>query len=293
MDSNLHNIKRMARRRARYLLGLKIHDILFNEWDPLDINDPNQAFDFAANSSTDYDAYQYILEPLVFNGAVFSEISDQLMNAEEDMLANGEIIETLRRRCDVIAVMVARYGPCYLANPFVVCINVETPEAAYQSVLDLVLQTRLDAYEKNWDGVRIGYEKAIEICSVYLPDKNELVGCCLNNLGQALTNLGQYEDAQIQFEKALTHTEFDGVPPNRQYKVCLANLSLNLEYRGDFAAAATHLHVLRSYCEIIYGTDDYLTYVVDDILKNLAKPGHEPTSLECFRLAVAKDAHWR
>lgn len=289
MDDYSHHITRMARRTARHQLRLKIHDILLNEWDPLYINDTNQPFGFVEANSVAYSQYEDELEHLVFEGAAFSKISDQLMNAEENMLANGEIRQASRRRCDVIAVMVARYGPHYLENPFVVCINVETPEAAYQTVLDLVLQTRLDAYAKNWDGVRIGYEKALEICNTHLPGQRELICACLNNLGQALTELGQLDIAQVQFEMALCHTDFDGQTANSPYKVCLANLILQHEHSGNFSAATNYLHALRAYSLIGSVADDSLTWFADDYLKDLGQPAHEPDSLSRFRLAVAQD----
>lgn len=182
----------MAKLSGKDDLTRKLDHILCTEWDPIGVHflDEYDCFD-------EYQAYLPTLVDMVRAGASLSDLSDQLMLLESYMKGD----EHIRRRCDVIAVMLTSYGPHHLTAPFTAVVNTDTPENAYQSVLDLVTQTRLDAYEKKWEEVRLGYKKAIRICHACLPDRDVLIGTCLNNLGHAYSKLGQLKDAQEQFEK--------------------------------------------------------------------------------------------
>lgn len=184
-----------AQRVLKDELTKKLDHILYTEWDPIGVHflDGFECFD-------EYHSYLPTLVDMVRDGASLTDISDQLMEFENYMLGDKNI----RRRCDVIAVLVSSYGPHYSENPFMPIVNTHTPESAYQSVLDLVTQTRLDAYENRWDDVRIGYEKVIDICLTHLPERDGLLGACLNNLGHAYRQLGQLDKAQAEFKKALT-----------------------------------------------------------------------------------------
>ena len=139
-----------------------------------------------------HDYHPKIVEMLLQDKSV-SEISDQLMVFEDFILGDNY----QRRRCDVIAVMVKRYAPLPSNNQFTFTINTQTPEAAYQSVLSLVTQTRLNAYEKKWHCVIKGFESALIIYQDYLLEQRELKGACLSNLACAYSKVGELEKEKL------------------------------------------------------------------------------------------------
>ena len=276
-------VLRARQARAQRLLTddltKKIDHILYTEWDPIGVH-----------SLEDFDCfdeyYNYLptIVEMVRAGASFSAISDQLMEVEIYIKEIG-----IRRRCDTAAVLVSSYGPHYAKNPFTPVINTETAELAYQSVLDLVLQTRLDAYEERWDEVRIGYEKAIDICNVYLPQRNALVGACLNNLGHACSNLGQLERAQEQFEKALPKLVLEEATDEMLYETCLNNLINNLQFRREFVAAEPFVKTLFAYCDSRCDEDELSTVDEKERLDDFMRVDHPRASLSCARVPVEHD----
>ncbi len=261
-------------------LTKKLDHILCTEWDPIGVHSLEEfdCFD-------EYHVYLPTVVDMVRAGASFSEISDQLMVFESYFKGD----DCVRRRCDVAAVLVSSYGPHYSKNPFTPIVDTATPERAYQSVLDLVMQTRLDAYEKRWDEVRIGYEKAIEICDTYLPERNSLVGTCLNNLGHAYSQLGQLQKTQEQFEKALPKLEIEETTEERLYDLCLNNLINNLKYRREFSSAVPFVKILFAYrdsrCD-----EDVLSSVDEKVrLDDFMMEDQPPANLRCARVSVELD----
>ena len=279
-----HKQLRERRERANRVLSdeltKKLDHILYTEWDPIGVHflEEFDCFD-------EYHRYLPEIVELVRAGASLSAISDQLMLVESYMRGD----DSIRRRCDVVAVMVSSYGPHYSKNPITPIVNTDTPENAYQSVLDLVTQTRLDAYENNWDAVRMGYEKAIDVCSAFLPERDVLLGACLNNLGHAYSKLGQLEKAQAQFEKALPKLELQSSSEEPQYLLCLNNLVSNLEYRREFAASVPFVKALISYRERTVGADDEKTEDAKERLEKLGMIEQVPVSLWCTRISVERD----
>lgn len=265
-------------------LTKKLDHILYTEWDPIGVHllEEFDCFD-------EYHDYLPTIVDMVRAGASFSEVSDQLMVFESYIKGEYKI----RRRCDVAAVLVSSYGPHYAKNPFTPIVNTDTPESAYQSVLDLVMQTRLDAYENRWDEVRIGYEKAIAICNTYLPERNCLVGTCLNNLGHAYSKLGQLEKAQEQFEKALPKLKFEktteGMLYEMLYDLCLNNLINNLKYRREFAAAVPFVKILFAYYDSSYEEDELSTVDETERLDDFMMADQPPANLRCARVSVEHD----
>ena len=59
----------------------KIREILFREWDPLDVRDN-------PNLSDEYDAYLAKVADLIRNGKAASEIAEHLMRIEESLGVN-------------------------------------------------------------------------------------------------------------------------------------------------------------------------------------------------------------
>ena len=261
-------------------LTKKLDHVLYTEWDPIGVHllEEFDCFD-------EYHDYLPTIVDMVRAGASFSEVSDQLMVFESYIKGDDNI----RRRCDVAAVLVSSYGPHYSKNPFTPVVNTDTPESAYQSVLDLVMQTRLDAYEKRWDEVRIGYEKAIDICNSYLPERNCLVGTCLNNMGHAYSQLGQLEKAQEQFEKALPKLEVEITTEERLYDLCLNNLIFNLKYRREFAAAVPFVKILFAYHDSSDEEDELSTVDENERLDDFLMADHPPANLRCTRVSVELD----
>jgi len=181
-------------------LTRQIDHILYTEWDPIGVHSLAE-FD----CYDEYHRYLPVIVEMLREDATLEELSDQLMVYEGYIFGDmfGKL-GCLRRRCNVIAVMVTRYGPHAAQHPFVVTIDTDTPEAAYRTVLDLVTQTRLDAYESQWEAVCRGYEKAVRICQTFLPRRTELVGVCLNNLGHAHTMAHQFDHARAALERVLS-----------------------------------------------------------------------------------------
>jgi tetratricopeptide (TPR) repeat protein len=261
-------------------LTKKLDHILYTEWDPIGVH-LLEEFDCA----DEYHDYLPTVVDMVRAGASFSEISDQLMVFESYIKGDDNI----RRRCDVAAVLVSSYGPHYSNNPFTPNVNTDTPESAYQSVLDLVTQTRLDAYEQRWDEVCISYEKAIDICNTYLPERSSLVGTCLNNLGHAYSQLGQLEKAQAQFEKALPKLALEKVTEERLYDFCLNNLINNLKYRREFAAAEPFVKILFAYYDSRYEEDELIPVDEKERLDDFMMVDQPPANLRCARVSVEHD----
>ena len=145
-NAQLRKRKERARRVLKDDLTRQLDHILYTEWDPIGVHflEEYDCFD-------EYQAYLPTLVDMVRAGASLSDLSDQLMLLESYMKGD----EHIRRRCDVIAVMLTSYGPHHLTAPFTAVVNTDTPENAYQSVLELVTQTRLDAFEKKWEERRI------------------------------------------------------------------------------------------------------------------------------------------
>ena len=276
-----------SQRLAREELAAKLDHILYTEWDPIGVQ-----FLAEFDCQDEYREYLPKLVDLVLAGAPYSELSDQLMVFEGYMKGD----ESNRRRCDVMAVLLSRYGPHWSNNPFIPNVNVNTSEHALHSVLNLVTQTRLDAYEKKWRAVIDGYEKAIEICRSHLPEKLALVGACLNNVGHAFTALGQLEDARkhigvalTNFEAALLTFESDSLLVEQQYLQCFNNLIVNLEHRCEVVAAATHLQTLISYFEVNDGRDGERTQDARERLEALSMKDQVLVPLVCERMPVGQD----
>lgn len=201
---------------AKLKLAEKIDHLLFTEWDPLGVC-------FWFECADEYHRYLPSVVDLVWEGAPFAEVSDLLLDWEDWLIKEFKV----RRRCDVVAVMVSRYGPHTAEQPFVPVVDTSTVQAAYQSVLDLVTQTRVDAYEHRWRAVLAGYEKAVAVCQAHLLGHHELKGACLNNLGMACSQTG---DLALPELKPGAQTDY------RHFMVCLNNLINNLEHRRQFAA---------------------------------------------------------
>ena len=205
----------------------KIDHILYTEWDPSGVS---SLADF--DCSDEYHSYLPSVVNLVFEGGSIAQVADLLLKWEDLMQREYKI----PRRCDVIAVMVSHYGPHAGAHPFVPAVDTTTPERAYQSVLDLVTQTRLDAYQHKFSAVRSGYEKAVTICQENLPEHHGLKGACLSNLGMAYSLTGEPEKAQEMYERALSDLAPDAQTDADYFMVCLSNLINHLEHHRQFAA---------------------------------------------------------
>jgi tetratricopeptide (TPR) repeat protein len=261
----------------------RIDHILFTEWDPIGVH-LLTGFDCA----DEYRSYMPTIVDLVTAGASYSEISDQLMVFEGYI--KGEDLSQ-RRRCDVIAVMVSRYGPHYAESPFIPAIQTDTPDAAYRSVLDLVTQTRLDTYEANWEAVRVGYEQAVTVCQMHLKGHDQLLAACLNNLGQAHTHLGQLEKAQALLEAAVpllaTYEATDEIP----YLRCLDNLITNFEQCGKFSEAEPCLQAMVACLERTADDGDERTSVAINRLASLRRTDASAISLRCSRISVAGEGY--
>jgi tetratricopeptide (TPR) repeat protein len=270
-------------------LTRKIDHILYTEWDPIGVHllADYDCFD-------EYHSYLPGTVDMLRDDASLPELSDRLMKVESYMLGP----DTIRRRCDVIAVMMTRYGPHAAKHPFVLTVNTDTVDASYQSVLDLVTQTRLDAYEKKWEAVCRGYEKAVEICQAYLPRRDILVGACLNNLGHAYTMAGQLDKARTALEQAaprLKPKQYRGRMTDREildlqlYKPCLDNLVAHLAYRGERLAAVRYARALVSYSVKRYGKRAGQTQEARESLHRLILREQSPAPLTCARISVEQD----
>lgn len=230
----MHSLTREERRQRilRTEIAKNIDHVLFTEWDPIGIRwiceDDDDCID-------EYLTYVPKIVCMAEAESSTSRISDFLFDIETDLF--GDSGSRSQRRCDVIAVLLFRCGPNYSESPFKLSNNTETPERAYQTVLDLVTQTRLDAYDKKWVDVCSGYEQAIALCQTYLHERAELLGTCLSNLGHAWSQLGQLEKAQGYFEAALLQLIPQGDADDSLYLVCQDNLNANLKYRRSVDTA--------------------------------------------------------
>lgn len=268
-------------------LTRRIDHILYTEWDPIGVHLLGEfdCFD-------EYHRYLPGIVGMLHEDASLSELSDQLLEVESYMLGP----DTIRRRCDVIAIMITQYGPHAAKHPFVVNLDTTTPQAAYQSVLDLLTQTRLDAYEKRWDAVCRGYEKALEICRVYLYRRDVLIGACLNNLGHARTMSGQLDQARAALEQAVLRLKpkrCRGRMPDQQhrnlrlYEICLENLVAHLEYRGERLAAVHHARGLVRFS--VRRNGKRYAHEARERLARLILREHAPAPLKCARIPVEQD----
>jgi tetratricopeptide (TPR) repeat protein len=264
--------------------------ILYTEWDPIGVHllADYDCFD-------EYHSYLPGIVDMLREDASLPELSDRLMKVESYMFGPNTIH---RRRCDVIAVMMTRYGPHAAKHPFVLNINTDTVGTAYQSVLDLVTQTRLDAYENMWDEVCCGYEKAVEICHAYLPRRVILVGACLNNLGHAYTITGQLDKARTALEQAafrLKPNQYNVKMTNRKtldlqlYESCLENLVTHLTYRGERLAAVRYARALVSYSIKRYGKRTGQTQEARQRLHRIILREQSPAPLRYARVSVEQD----
>ena len=293
-DEADRTFRRAREARARGVLKddltRQIDHILYTEWDPIGVHSLE---DF--DCYDEYHRYLRVIVEMLREDATLEELSDALMECESCIFGDvfGEL-GCLRRRCDVIAVMVTRYGPHAAQHPFVVTIDTDTPEAAYQSVLDLVTQTRIDAYEDKWEAVCRGYEQAVRICQTFLPGRWELVGVCLNNLGHAHTRLGQFDQARAALEQAarkLKPEKSTGRMPRyrgskyEMYKLCLKNLMVHLAHRGERVAMVRYARALVAY-EIRRSGDIQQARA---LLHHLVMSGSGAIPMECARLSVEHD----
>ena len=291
-DEEYREYHRVRKARASRILKdeltRKIDHILYTEWDPIGVHLLGE-FDC-------FDEYHSYLPRIVWmlrKEASLSDLSDQLLEVESFMLGP----DTIRRRCDVIAVMLTQYGPYAEKHPFVITINTDTPQAAYQSVLDLVTQTRLDAYEKRWDAVCQGYETAVEICRALLPRRDILVGACLNNLGHAYSMTGQLDHARLALEEAAarlkprhykTPRKYVDVWNRRLYEWCLHNLINYLEFRGVRRAAVRYARALVAHS--IRNNGKRFSHEARHRLRRLILREQVPVQLACSRIAVEQDS---
>lgn len=283
-----------ARRVLKDDLARQIDHILYTEWDPIGVH---SLADF--DCYDEYHRYLPAIVEMLCEDASLEALSDQLMECESCIF--GDVFgETgcLRRRCDVIAVMVTRYGPHAAQHPFVVTIDTGTPNAAYQSVLDLVTQTRLDAYEDKWEAVCRGYEEAVQICQTFLPRRRELVGVCLNNLGHAHTRLRQFDQARAALEQAarkLKPEKSTGRMPKWRgskyevYSLCLENLIVHLAHRGERVAMVRYARALIAYQVRRAGKRSGEVWEARALLRKLALGESGAVPLQCARLSVEHD----
>ena len=291
-DEKYREIHRVRRARASRILKdeltRKIDHILYTEWDPIGVHLLGEfdCFD-------EYHSYLPGIVRMLRKDASLTELSDRLREVESYMLGP----DAVRRRCDVIAVMVWQYGPYAEKHPFLITINTDTPQAAYQSVLDLVTQTRLDAYEKRWEAVGQGYEKALEICRAFLPRRGILIGSCLNNLGQAYSMAGQLDLALLALEEAAsrlkpghykTPRKYGDDWNRRLYAWCLHNLINHLELRGERRAAVRYARALVAHS--IRRDGKRFSDEARDWLRRLIMREQVPVRLGCSRIAVEQDS---
>jgi tetratricopeptide (TPR) repeat protein len=300
--SNLDDLEQETQEdRARHLARLerarlvlvddltrKIDHILYTEWDPIGVH---LIGDF--DCFDEYHRYLPSIVEMLREDAALQDISDRLMVVESYMKGP----DTVRRRCDVIAVLVSQYGPHAEKHPFIVTVKTDTPQEAYQSVLDLVTQTRLDAYEKKWEAVCQGYEQAVQICHAFLPRRNILVGACLNNLGYAHTMTRQLDKARAALEEAASRLKPKQFRGNRLsdltrfnlqlYASCLNNLIAHLEHRGQRVAAVRYARALVSYSIKTHGKR--FSHDARERLRRIILREQAPVTLRCAMISVEQD----
>ena len=291
-DEEFREYQRVRKARASRVLKdeltRKIDHILYTEWDPIGVHVLGEfdCFD-------EYHDYLPGIVRMLRKDASLTELSDRLLEVESYMLGP----DTIRSRCDVIAVMVTQYGPYAEKHPFVVTVYTDTPQAAYQSVLNLITQTRLDAYEKRWGAVCQGYETAVEICRAHLPRRYILVGACLNNLGHAYSMTGQLDKARLALEEAAARLEprhyktprkYVDVWNRRLYAWCLHNLINHLEFRRERRAAVRYARALVAHS--IRNDGKRFSDEARDRLRRLILREQVPVQLRCSRIDVEQDS---
>lgn len=273
-----------ARQEVWFELAKRIDHILYTEWDPCGVH-TLRGFD----CSDEYKFYLPTIVDMVMDGATFIALSDQLMVFEDNIF--GDLY--IRRRCDVIAVMVSHYGPHAAHNPFVVVINTETPESAHQSVLDLIIQTRIDTYQGKWRSVRVGYEHVVAICQDHLSDNHELYGACLSNLGMAYSKTGELEKALQMYAQALPELAHGVHTDYRNFMFCLKNAINNLDHRRQFAAAWPYYDWMMRVHVAEDGWEDGRTWEVKaqmEAARNVKRPAPK---LRPVRINVERDGYTR
>ena len=262
-------------------LTAKLDHILYTEWDPIGVH---LLSDFDCDD--EYHRYLPHIVDLVFDGAPVAEVAKALFEVD-DMIMGPDLQS--QRRCDVAAVMVSRYGPHADKNPFVVRINTDTPAAAYQSVLDLVTQTRLDAYDQNWPAVLDNYERAVAICATHLPDHLDLYGACLNNLGVAYCRTQQLQQATEAFARAAPKLEPASRTDERFLFECLNNAINCHEHQGNFTATLPYLMWIYRVCQTQIGEEYGQTYEAKENLDRALQLGRTRPALKPRRIDVEND----
>ena len=280
-----HNITPEERtaHAAELKLTTIIDHILLYEWDPCGISAILDNF----ACEDEYHRYLPYIVDMVIDGSPISDVSDQLM-VYEGFIRGADLSN--RRRCDVIAAMVSHYGPYAHQQSFRPVINTDTPEGAYQAVLDLVIQTRIAAYEKKWKSVCDVYEKVVALCQTHFAQNHALYGSCLNNLGIAYAKTKQFSQAAQTYARALNEFEYGREQEESDYVVCLSNLLSVLDHTQQHAAATPlHLKLLLIHTK----NEGYRsTEVREQRQKYLAskRSSRKPKPLQTQRIAVANDA---
>ena len=265
-------------------LSQRLHHILYTEWDPCGIHPLERSID----CSNEYARYLPTIVDMVMDGASVAELTEQLL--VYDTYVWGDM--AIRRRCEVIAVMVAHYGPHAARQPFNVVVNTATPQAAYQSVLDLVTQTRLDEYQGRWSQSCAAYERVVAICQQHLPERHQLLGACLNNLGLAYSKLRRLEQAALLYSQALPELEH-GVHQDyrlfRNFMYCIKNVVNNLEHRRQFAATVPFLEWKLRLHVVEDGWQDGRTWDAKKKLEASSNTRRPAPALHPMRLNVERD----
>lgn len=270
---------------AELKLTTIIDDILLYQWDPIGISAILDDF----GCEDEYHFYLPYIVDMVMDGSPLSDVSDQLL-VYEGFIKGDDM--TNRRRCDVIAAMVSHYGP-HADQSFKPNINTDTPEAAYQSVLDLVTQTRIAAYEKKWESVCEVYEQVVALCQTFFAQNHALYGSCLNNLGIAYVKTNRLSQAAQTYALALSEFEYAREEEEYDYVVCLSNLLSVLDHTQQHKAATPlHFKLLLIHTK---NEGSRSTEVREQRQKYLAskRGSRKPKPLQTQRIAVAKDARGR
>ena len=201
--------------------------ILALEWNPLRVRVISN--DYVMD---EYHAYLAGVVDLVYRDAPLQEISECLLGIGYDWYGDDG-----HHLCDEAAVLLVQHGPHAHRHPFVPVINTASPQAAFQSVLDLATQAHLEAYVLQWKQVCTGLERAIAICNRCLPENLELKGACLNNAAGAYDQLGMHQKAWELYAQALNALEAGKNARGRYFTRCLFNLINSLEHCGQNTAA--------------------------------------------------------
>lgn len=289
-----------AQCEIKIALTEKIDHILYIEWDPIGVHslcgipdddesenqseeDEDQEY---WDCSDEYHRYLPDIVDMVFDGESIADIADALYELDE-MIMGSDLKKY--RRCEVAAVMMSRYGPHADKNPFVPVVNTKTPQAAYQTALDLITQTRIDAYEKNWKKVSDTFEQVIAICALHFPEKKEFQGACLNNLGLAYAYSGDIQKAIMTFSKALSKLE-SKYPKNKPcIMICLDNVINCHEHLGQFNATLPYLNLILR-IKIDESDDEYdCTDEIRERLANALQPNRPLPKINLYRLSVEDD----